>query len=81
MAVPVRCRSHQDPVVEVRVSPVASLAIVIEAPEITAPAGSVTVPIIVPVGVCPSRVTSARNKIESRRFMTRDWEREKPGRC
>ena len=57
---------------EVRVSPVALLTILIAALEITAFVGSVTVPTIVPVGVWASRVTSARNRIDKRRFMTCD---------
>jgi hypothetical protein len=62
--------------VEARLSPVALLTIVIEALEITAPVGSVTVPTIVPVGVCASRDAAARNGVSNRGFMTRNQRKE-----
>jgi hypothetical protein len=53
------------------------LTIVIAALAITAFVGSVTVPTIMPVGVCAITVTSARNRIDNRRFMARNQETEK----
>ena len=57
------------------------MTIVIAALEITAPVGSVTVPTIVPVGVCAITVTFARNRIDNRRFMTRKLRRGRAAGC